>query len=102
MSGKHSHEEIRPVINEALKRQADFAHTRFAGFEKECRAYETKYGMGSEEFLRRFESGELGDDPHWFDWYAAFRGKTLWEKKCRCKAGAGLISGKERPPLKAL
>ncbi|QTA92313.1 hypothetical protein [Desulfonema magnum] len=81
LSGRHSHEEIMPVINEALKEQADFAYTRFLGFEKECRVYETKYEMNSEEFLKKFESGELGDDLHWFDWYAALRGKTLWEKK---------------------
>ncbi len=81
LSGRHSQEEIRPVIDEALKGQADFAHARFLGFEKECRTFETKYGMDSDEFLRKFESGELGDDLHWFDWYAVLRGKTLWEKK---------------------
>jgi len=81
LSGIHSREEIRPVINEVLKEHADFAYIRFAGFEKECRAYESEYGMDSEEFLRRFESGDLGDDLHWFDWYAALRGKKLWEKK---------------------
>lgn len=81
LSGKHSREEIMPVINEALKRHADFAYIHFLGFEKECRTYEAKYGMDSEAFLKKFESGELGDDPHWFDWYAALSGKTLWEKK---------------------
>ncbi len=81
LSGIHSREEIRPVIDEVLKEHAGFAYIRFTGFEKECRAYESEYGMDSEEFLRRFESGELGDDPRWFDWYAVARGKNLWESK---------------------
>ncbi len=81
LSGTHSREETRPVIDEVLKEHAGFAYIRFTGFEKECRTYEARYGMGSEEFLRRFESGDMGDDLHWFDWYAALRGKKLWERK---------------------
>ncbi len=50
-------------------------------FESECKEFEKKYKMDSEFFLNKFDSGELGDDLQWFDWYASIRGKKLWGKK---------------------
>lgn len=81
LSGQHPPDEIKPVVSDALKKETDFAHTRLVRFEKECSTFEKQYSMDSEQFISRFESGELGDDLHWFDWYAAFRGKMLWGKK---------------------
>jgi len=81
LSGEYPVGETKPVIDDALKKETRFAHIRFMKFESECGVFEAKYGMDSEEFSRRFESGELGDDPHWFDWYAVLKGKKLWEKK---------------------
>jgi len=81
LSGEHPPDEIKLVVSDALEKQTDFAHTRFIKLKRECKAFEKQYGMESEIFISRFESGELGDDLYLFDWYAAFRGKTLWEKK---------------------
>ncbi|MFP4348823.1 MAG: hypothetical protein ACOC23_06365 [Thermodesulfobacteriota bacterium] len=81
LSGKYPPIDTKPVIDEALRKQTDFAHARFSKFEKECGEFESRFGMNSEEFLAKFESGELGDAVHWFDWYAALRGKRLWAKK---------------------
>lgn len=77
----HSQSETRPILDEALKAQRDFAYARFRKFAQECNVFEQEYGMDSQQFLQKFESGELGDDEQWFDWYATVRGKTVWEKK---------------------
>lgn len=69
------------MFKEALKTQRDFAYARFMKFEQECKIFEHTYGMDSDQFLRKFESGELGDEEQWFDWYAAIRGKKIWEQK---------------------
>lgn len=81
LSGKYPAGETKPVLSEALKQQADFAYAMFLKFQKECRDFEGRYRMNSDEFLLKFEAGDLGDDIQWFDWYAALRGKRLWEKK---------------------
>jgi len=81
LSALYTYEETKQVIDEFLKRQTDFTYSRFIRFDKECKEFEKLYSMNSEEFLSRFESGELGDDLHWFDWYAVLRGKTIWKKK---------------------
>lgn len=39
--------------------------------------FEQKYRMTSDEFLLKFESGELGDSQDFFDWFAAKRALDL-------------------------
>lgn len=77
----HSKKETRQILNEALHTQQNFAYARFLKFAEECQQFETLYQMASDRFLEQFEAGKLGDDIQWFDWYAAYRGKLLWEKK---------------------
>jgi hypothetical protein len=52
-----------------------------SSFEKACRSFELEYHMSSDEFMRRFEAGELGDAAAYFDWYAAKRGLDVREGK---------------------
>ena len=37
--------------------------------------------MSTETFLEHFEADTLGDQPEWFDWYAAAQGKQIWSRK---------------------
>jgi hypothetical protein len=37
-------------------------------YEQELKNFESKYQLDSDEFYRRFESGELGDDMDFFEW----------------------------------
>lgn len=73
--------DTKPIILEAVQDHLNFSYARFLKFENECKEFEKKYKMDSELFLSKFDSGELGDDLQWFDWYASIRGKKLWEKK---------------------
>jgi len=45
----------------------------------ELAKFEEKYGMSSEDFYRRFESGELGDEGDFVEW-AGFCENTLLYK----------------------
>ena len=80
-------DEVRQVVDGALHREADLADARRTYFERQCSDFEQKYQMTSDEFMERFESGELGDDIEYFDWYAAKRGLDLWERRVRILAG---------------
>ena len=80
-------DEVRRVLDSALRHEADLADARRAYFERACRAFEQRYQMSSEEFMRQFESGALGDDADYFDWYAAKRGLDLWERRFRILSG---------------
>ena len=80
-------DEVRRVLDSALRHEADLADARRAYFERACQAFERRYRMSSEEFMRQFESGTLGDDADYFDWYAAKRGLDLWERRFRILSG---------------
>ncbi len=78
---KYAMDDTKPIVVEALENQVYFVHSRLLKFDQECKEFEKKYKMNSVSFLRKFESGELGDDAQWFDWYASCRGRRLWNKK---------------------
>jgi hypothetical protein len=79
--------ETKLILDEAFRKERDFAHAQFKRFDHECQTFEKAYGIGSDQFLQQFESGELGDDEQWFDWYAAVRGKKTWERKYQILSG---------------
>lgn len=80
-------EEVRGVLNSALHREADLANARLSYFARLCQSFEERYRMSSDEFMRQFESGMLGDEAQYFDWYAAKRGLDLWEQNYRILSG---------------
>ena len=72
---------VQEIIRAALRDQANLARLRAAQFVNECRAFEERFHMNTEDFVNKFEAGELGDDEIWFDWFAAARGREVWSVK---------------------
>ena len=69
------------VLNDALQKELLYANSRYETFKQECNFFEKKYNMDSNHFIDSFESGILGDEIQWFDWYSVYRAKELWKKK---------------------
>jgi hypothetical protein len=65
----------------ALHAEKEQARLRRDYYQGVCHAFEGKHNISSDEFLTRFEAGQLGDDATYFDWYAAKRGFDLWERR---------------------
>jgi hypothetical protein len=63
---------------------------KLAKFRVKLTALEQQYGMSTAEFQRRFDSGELGDAPQWFDWdgFSALAA-SLAAKLAAAEAGRG-------------
>ncbi|NOX61495.1 MAG: hypothetical protein GXP42_06055 [Chloroflexi bacterium] len=78
-----SQAEIHDTVEDALRREARQARVRRDYFAAQCRVFEETYGFSSAAFMEKFESGELGDDAAYFDWFAAKRGYDLWERRYR-------------------
>jgi hypothetical protein len=74
-------DEARDILGSALNREAKLAEARYAYFERMCRGFEKEHHLSSDEFMQQFESGNLGDDAEYFDWYAAKRGRDLWKRR---------------------
>jgi hypothetical protein len=82
--------EVRDAVDHAIRAETEQARLRRDYYEEMCRAFEREHNISSDEFLIRFEAGELGDDAIYFDWYAAKRGFDLWEKHYRILSGVSL------------
>ena len=80
---KFSEQVVQDVVHAALRDQANLARLRAAQFASECRAFEERFHMTTDEFTKKFEAGELGDDEAWFDWYASARGLKIWKVKAQ-------------------
>jgi hypothetical protein len=78
---EYAEEEITGVIAESIASHREFAQRRLTAYTACCTTFELRYGMSTEAFLERFEAGTLGDQPEWFDWYAAAQGKQIWSRK---------------------
>lgn len=74
---------VEDVVMAALRDQANLARLRYEQFENECRAFESRFQMTTEDFATRFDKGDLGDDEEWFDWFAAQRGREVWRVKAK-------------------
>jgi hypothetical protein len=74
---------VKNIVKAALQNEALMARFRYEQFVNECQRFEQKYRMATEEFLTRFEAGELGDAEEFFDWFASARGRDVWEQKAQ-------------------
>jgi hypothetical protein len=54
-------------------------------FTQECRAFERRFQMTTEQFIAKFQAGELGDAEEYFDWFAAARGREIWNQKFQAR-----------------
>jgi hypothetical protein len=82
-NSKFQQTEIQETVAYALRTEAEQARLRRDYFADLCNKFENQYNLTSDEFIRRFEQGELGDESDMFDWYAAKRGLDLWERRYR-------------------
>lgn len=81
MPAAYAEEEVQEVIDESIASRLAFAQRRLSVYQVSCATFEQHYGMSTQEFLDKFESGTLGDQQEWFDWYAAAEGKKIWSRK---------------------
>ncbi|KCZ71862.1 hypothetical protein ANME2D_01917 [Candidatus Methanoperedens nitroreducens] len=82
--------EVSNVIRSALALDERIAKHKRAKYANICKNFETKYGMSSDIFMRKFESGELDERDDFFDWYAAKKGLDNWSKKLDILSGISL------------
>ncbi len=65
------------IVLEALAGEARLLRAKLRVYDARIRELEEKYGMSSDEFLTRFEEGELGDEEDYFIWWSYLRAKAV-------------------------
>jgi hypothetical protein len=87
IKGDFTPQEVSEVIRGALEQNQRVAKYKIKKYLGICKDFEKKYGMNSDLFMEKFDSGELEDDDDFFDWYAAKRGLDIWNKKLKITLG---------------
>jgi len=81
------------ALSSAIRRELKILKAKLKGFEEEMHKFESKHGLSSKEFYKKFERGELADDEDYFTWWSAIhahesikaRTETLQELLTQCK-----------------
>jgi len=67
-------------IKTSLKREYDLYSNAVAFYKKALQELEEKYQLSTRTFLKRFETGQMGDEADYFDWYAFAKLLARWRK----------------------
>jgi hypothetical protein len=65
--GDFAAQKVSEVIRGTLEQNLRMAKYKIKKYLEICEAFEKKYGMNSDLFMEKFDSGELGDNDDFFD-----------------------------------
>ena len=67
-------------IKISLKREYNLYTNAMAFYKNILKELEQKHRLSTKVFLKKFESGQLGDESDYFDWYAFAKLLDKWRK----------------------
>ncbi|MDI6811239.1 MAG: hypothetical protein QMD80_06160 [archaeon] len=80
-------EEEVLIVKESLRRELALSEAKVNLLREEIEGFEKKYELSSEDFVDKFERGELGDAQDYFEWWGLVRGlKKIEEQIGKIKA----------------
>ena len=74
-------EEVLESVSSAVDREIEIGEFMVKKTNSEIKAFENKFKMGSDDFLKKFEGGKLGDNEEYFEWFSAIKAKERWQRK---------------------
>jgi len=72
--------KLKPEVVRVLEREKQVCDTAIARLRNKHRLLEQRYGWSTDEFLSKFNAGEIGDDQEFFLWYALAEAVKDWQK----------------------
>jgi len=68
-------------VRSSFSAESNLLNPKIEKYENRLAAYETKYGIKTRAFMKRFEDGEMGDDGIWFHWSSDFETLEMLKNK---------------------
>lgn len=69
------------AIDSAVTKEREEGKYLLNRFRRQISEFEEEYQMKTESFIKKFDSGELGDKEDYFEWKAIWRAVKHWENK---------------------
>ena len=77
--GEEQLTNLKPEIIRVLARERLVCETALARLRDRYRPLEQQYGWTTDEFLKKFSAGEIGDNQELFLWYALTQAAKDWQ-----------------------
>jgi len=75
--------QFKREVIESLKRELRICNVALSNIKEKLEKFEIKYTMSTEEFNKKFEKGQLGDDQDFFEWNAYNEYYNDWQNRKR-------------------
>lgn len=72
-----------PVVKESLNRELNVLRAKLKMTREEIQSFEKKYAMSSDQFIEKFDNGELGDSQEFFEWWGLLKGIERLKKEIK-------------------
>jgi len=70
---------LKPEVIRVLAREKMVCDTAIARLRERYRPLEQRYGWSTDEFLKKFNAGQIGDKQEFFLWYALAEAVKDWQ-----------------------
>lgn len=60
------------AVRDSIDREKRITEAKLNKYRDRLKQFEEEHGMDTEEFIKKFRAGELGDDEKWFEWKFAY------------------------------
>lgn len=70
---------LKPEVIRVLGREKTMCEIAITRLRERYRLLEQQYGWSTDEFLKKFNAGEIGDDQEFFLWYALAEAERDWQ-----------------------
>jgi hypothetical protein len=70
---------LKPEVIHVLERDKLMCESALARLKEKAAHWEQQFGVSTDSFVKRFNSGETGDDLDFFRWYALAQAIKDWQ-----------------------
>jgi len=75
--------DLKPLLEAAIHSELQMLQLSLERTARRLRTFETQYGLPSEEFMRRFEAGELAESLDYIEWAGGIKTYHLLQTQQR-------------------
>ena len=83
-------EEVIPLVRSSLGLKRRALEFNLRKYQDRLAQFEQRHGMSSQEFAVKFDTGELGDEAHWFEWQYVLEAQQGTQRQLELLESVGL------------
>jgi len=83
-------EETKSLIKSSLNKEENLLNLGLSKWKIKLKEFEKTNKISTEIFVKKFNSGQLGDDKKWFEWIFAYKAYNHIKEKLNLMKGIAL------------